>query len=162
LGKLDATVHKKYSEKYGVSGFPTLKFFINGDAIEYGGGRTESEIINWLRKKTQPSTTEVSSADEVEKLRADNDVVVVFFGEKDSADFETYSKVTKAVEDVIFVHSFSADLKSHFEATSSVVLFKNFDEKRNNFDGEFTSDNVKSFVETNMYPTVMEFTQKAA
>lgn len=95
-------------------------------------------------------------------MRADNDVVVVFFGEKDSADFETYSKVTKAVEDVIFVHSFSADLKSHFEATSSVVLFKNFDEKRNNFDGEFTSDNVKSFVETNMYPTVMEFTQKAA
>jgi hypothetical protein len=29
-----------------------LKFFINEEAMEYGGGRTEPEIINWLKKKT--------------------------------------------------------------------------------------------------------------
>jgi len=30
IAKCDATVHDKSAKKYGVKGFPTLKFFING------------------------------------------------------------------------------------------------------------------------------------
>jgi hypothetical protein len=72
---------------------------------------------------------------------ADNEVVVVYFGEN-NADFETFSKVTKTFDDATFAHTHSADLKSHYKA-GSLVLFKNFDEKRNDFEGDFTSDNMK-------------------
>ena len=38
LAKVDATIHKKLAEQFGVTGFPTLKFFKDGAHSEYNGG----------------------------------------------------------------------------------------------------------------------------
>jgi hypothetical protein len=40
VAKLDATAHKVSSKRFGVKGFPTLKFFADGKVFDYGGGRT--------------------------------------------------------------------------------------------------------------------------
>lgn len=45
LGAVDATVHQLYAGKFGVKGFPTIKYFAAGeksieDVLEYDGGRT--------------------------------------------------------------------------------------------------------------------------
>lgn len=53
LASLDATVHTTKSNEFGVRGFPTLKYFPPGstsasDAVEYDGGRSTSEIVNWM------------------------------------------------------------------------------------------------------------------
>ncbi|EDR00989.1 protein disulfide isomerase [Laccaria bicolor S238N-H82] len=41
------------SEKYGVTGFPTIKFFSKGskEAEDYDGGRTEGDIVKFLNEK---------------------------------------------------------------------------------------------------------------
>ena len=39
LGKLDCTEYPRICEKYKVSAYPTMKFFVNGDPFEYTGGR---------------------------------------------------------------------------------------------------------------------------
>merc|ERR1711907_228747 len=56
LCKVDATEEKDLSSKFGVRGFPTLKFFLKGSssAIDYEGGRTHPEIVSWLKKRTGP------------------------------------------------------------------------------------------------------------
>ena len=35
IAKVDSTIHKKFSEKHGIEGFPTLKLFINGKPVDY-------------------------------------------------------------------------------------------------------------------------------
>ena len=48
----DAPTGKAPAQKYGVSGFPTLKFFPKGssEAVDYNGGRTEAAFIEFLNK----------------------------------------------------------------------------------------------------------------
>jgi len=52
LGALDATVHSNMANKFGVRGFPTIKFFGAGaktidSAVDYDGGRTSGDIVSW-------------------------------------------------------------------------------------------------------------------
>jgi len=51
LAKVDATEQKKVAERFGVQGFPTLKFFNNGEAMDYTGGRVEKDIVSWINKR---------------------------------------------------------------------------------------------------------------
>lgn len=52
LGALDATVHQVTASRYGVQGYPTIKFFNRGDVDDYDGGRTASDIISWGNDKS--------------------------------------------------------------------------------------------------------------
>jgi len=60
LAKCDATLHKEFSGKYDIQGFPTIKFFTNGKDIEFNGGRTADEIVNWVTKRVGEPTTLVA------------------------------------------------------------------------------------------------------
>ena len=48
FAKIDSSDNKISKEKYKVDGFPTTLFFINGDPIEFDGGRSQYDIINWV------------------------------------------------------------------------------------------------------------------
>lgn len=77
LGKVDATVQSELSEQFKVRGYPTLKFFVDGTPLEYAGGRTADEIVQWLKKKSGPASVTISTVDELKKLQADNEVAVL-------------------------------------------------------------------------------------
>lgn len=56
LGAVDATVHQSKASKYGVQGYPTIKFFPPGkkdssSMEDYTGGRTASDIVSWALDK---------------------------------------------------------------------------------------------------------------
>jgi protein disulfide-isomerase A6 len=54
VGKLDATAHGSVAQRFGVNGYPTIKFFPAGkktdnDAIPYEGGRSAGALAEWGR-----------------------------------------------------------------------------------------------------------------
>lgn len=56
LGALDATVHTTTASRYGIQGYPTIKYFAPGkkdssSAVDYAGGRTADAIVNWALQK---------------------------------------------------------------------------------------------------------------
>eukprot|EP00667_Euglena_gracilis_P011341 EG_transcript_11583 len=49
IAKVDATQEEKLAEKYGVSGYPTIKLFKKGEAVkDYRGPRTSSGIVKYM------------------------------------------------------------------------------------------------------------------
>ncbi|GAB9463838.1 Tkl protein kinase [Globisporangium polare] len=57
VAKVDADAHKELGSNYGVTGFPTLKFFPKGsiDPEDYKGGRTEDDLAAFLNQKAGTS-----------------------------------------------------------------------------------------------------------
>lgn len=67
--QVDCTAEKATCDKYGVSGFPTLKIFRNGVfAQDYDGPREAEGIVKYMRGQAGPSAKELKSYKELEKF----------------------------------------------------------------------------------------------
>lgn len=164
LGKVDATEQKKIAETHEVRGYPTLKFFKNGKALDYGGGRTAETIVSWLEKKTGPPAVTLASEDEAKKFVEDNKVAVIgFFKDQDSAEAKNFLEVAGAMDDVKFgLVSDDAVFTANKVSKDGVVLFKAFDEGRNDYDGAAEAEELTKFISANALPLVIEFNHETA
>ena len=96
LAKIDTTIEKVSGEKYAIEGFPTLKLFKNGKPIDYEGGRSSKDIINWLAKKTGPAFFIISEKGELEKAVEKNQAISVgFFSDLDGQLATVLKKLLK-------------------------------------------------------------------
>jgi protein disulfide-isomerase A6 len=75
VGALDATVHGDIANKYGVRGYPTLKFFAPGDKenpVDIQAGRTAGALAEWGLAKLEelgvgPQVEEVASEEDIKE-----------------------------------------------------------------------------------------------
>eukprot|EP00118_Oscarella_pearsei_P028701 m.2728 g.2728 ORF g.2728 m.2728 type:complete len:521 (+) comp8864_c0_seq1:1668-3230(+) len=165
LGKVDATVHTKVATEFGVQGYPTIKFFRKGKAMEYSGGRTSDEIVAWIAKKTGPPAKTFTSADAIKDFVEHSEVVVVgFFKDAETDEAKAYVEAASSNDDVQFGITSEAEALDAFDIKEQgIVLFKKFDEGRNDYDGDFTSTaDILTFVKGNSLPLVSEFSDETA
>ena len=105
----------------------------------------------------------MENSETLEKAKTDNKAVGIFFGGEETEEFALWQKVTLAFEDLVFHHVHCTDIAAEYGVEGvGVVLFKQFDEGRNDFEGEFKMDTVKKFLEDNSMPTIMEFDENNA
>ena len=50
LGAVDCTKNRRVGSKYDIKGYPTLKYFKDGSATEYDGGRSKEDFISFLTR----------------------------------------------------------------------------------------------------------------
>jgi len=166
LAKVDATEHKDAGAKYEVKGFPTLKFFRNGAASEYQGGRTSDEIVSWLQKKTGPVTTPVVTAEELEHMKEGNDVFVIgHFADENSAAAKAFSAAAVGFDDITFAISSSAEVKTALAVEhDSIVIIKTFDNKRDEMRALTTTSAsaINTWVVANATPLVQTFSDETS
>jgi len=162
LAKLDATEEPKIAEQFEVRGYPTLKFFRNGKDTEYNGGRTADTIVSWLEKKTGPAAKTLATVDEAKAFVADNDIAIIgFFDSVDTDGAKAFLAAAGNMDDFPFAITSEAAVLAEYKA-AGVVIFKNFDEGRNDMEGEVTEESVTAFVAGNSLPLVVDFSQDTA
>lgn len=152
------------AEEYQVRGYPTLKFFRNGNPIEYSGGRSADDIVAWLSKKTGPAAKELESVEAAEEFIKENNVAVVgFFGDRESAEAKAFLSTAQAIDDYPFAITKNEDVYKKYEAKcGKVVLFKQFDEGQAVFEGTLDEATLKKFVATQAMPLVVDFNHESA
>lgn len=71
---MDATAAQELAEKYGVKGYPTIKYFPKGstEPEDYQGGRTAPDIVKWVNDKVGTSRRVKVAASAVTVLGTDN------------------------------------------------------------------------------------------
>lgn len=91
IAKVDADSERDLGSRFGVQGFPTLKFFPKGhtEAEEYSGGRTIEDLVKFVNGKTgasgrvkvAPTDVVVLDDDNFDKIvmDANKDVLVEFY-----------------------------------------------------------------------------------
>lgn len=166
LGKVDATEEKGLQEKFGVKGFPTIKYFKNGKDSEYGGGRTESEIVSWVAKKSGPAFTSIASVDDLEKMQEAKEVFVLgVFDSLDSGSAKSFVSMAEADDENVYAVTTVADVKTKLAITGdAVVVLKAFDDLRSDLAlaSGFDDDAVAKFVLKATTPLIQEFSDESA
>jgi len=163
LSKVDATIETKLAEKYGVQGFPTIKFFKKGTPMEYSGGRTADEIITWLNKKTGPPAKVLETADEVKAFVEPKQVAVIgFFADKESDLAKAFITAAEGMDDLEFAITTPAASGDYKVEGDKIVVIKKFDEGRADYAGEAKAEDIKKFVSGESLALVTEFSDEAA
>jgi len=159
LGKLDATVEGSIAERFGVKGYPTLKFFRSGEAIEFDGGRTANDIVNWVTKKSGPPSKVLATQAEIDALASGTGTRVVAYVTGDNeATWSTIAKSDK-LQAFAFSHVNDAALFGG-KKEGTVELIKDGEDTKT-FDGEFKTTVISQWVLSEGFPLVDELAQES-
>ena len=106
IAKVDCTVEKDVCREHSIRGYPTLKYYRNGEFHDYPGGRSENDFVSFSNRMNRHPVTAVSSLDEVHSI-AEN----TFDGDK--ICFVAYDGKSKGtnLEEVIASSSFLIEYK---------------------------------------------------
>jgi len=164
LAKVDVTENKELGTQFGVKGYPTLKYFKDGVAQEYTGGRTSDTILAWLKKKSA-GIPSLATQDAANDLIADNKVVAIgFFKDLESKEAVAYTEAAGALEEVVCAVTSSQEVFALFNVVddAAVVVMKKFDDGRSQLEGDITVASVTDFVTANSLPLVVDFNTDTA
>lgn len=166
LGKVDATVESSLAEKYEVRGYPTLKFFRKGVPVDYNGGRQAADIVSWVIKKTGPPAKQLSSVEEADKFKSDNNIAVIgFFDDLESKSAQVFISVASELDSIAFAVTSNEKVYSKYgHKDGSVVMYKPFDDKESVFskEKELNVQNLKKFAQVESIPLIVEFNHESA
>ncbi|GAB0196350.1 protein disulfide-isomerase A2 [Grus americana] len=171
LGKVDATAQTALANEFGITSYPTLKFFRNGNRthpLAYTGRMDTEGIVRWMQRRAGPSATLLQDADTAAAFVGSQDLVVVgFFKDLGSEAAQAFYDVAGEVVDMPFGVAEAAELFEVYGLSADTVcLFKKLDEGRTDFpvDPERGLDVVEltQLLRIHSLELVMEFTNETS
>ncbi|KAM5437613.1 protein disulfide-isomerase precursor [Microsporum ferrugineum] len=157
LVKVDCTEEADLCQEYGVEGYPTLKVFRGLDSIKpYNGARKAPALASYMVKQSLPSVSIVTAENFEETKALDKVIVVGFIGEDDKDSNKTFTALADSMrDDFLFAGTNSAELaKAEGVSLPGIVLYKEFDDRKDIYDGKIESEAIKAFIQSASTPLV--------
>ncbi|KAL7313779.1 protein disulfide-isomerase precursor [Mucor circinelloides] len=152
IAKVDCTENQDLCQKYDVRGYPTLKVFRNGETSEYKGARKADGIVSYMQKQAAPAVADLDATNFTEFQNSDR-VVVVGYANDDASKAALKQVANKLRDDYLFgIVTDEALAKEHKAEFPSIVVYKQFDEGRNDQTGAFEVEAIEEFIKTNSVP----------
>jgi protein disulfide-isomerase A1 len=132
--------------------------------MEYNGGRTENEIVNWILKKAGPVSTE-ATCDELKKKTEQHKLVLAYFGDKSSEKapgiYLEVAQTGSVSEKYQFVHINDKECATAHGATEfpTLVLFRQFDESPLHHKVNWETTPIVDWLLASSTPTLIEFSE---
>ncbi|CAN1346438.1 Protein disulfide isomerase-like 1-4 [Linum perenne] len=173
LAKVDATEESELSQEYDVQGFPTLVFFADGVNKPYSGQRTKDAIVAWIKKKTGPGISNITTLDDAQRiLTSDTKVALAYLNSLVGPESQELAAASRLEDDVDFYQTVNPDVAKLFHLDPeakrpTLVMIKKEDEKLSYFGmsvvyGNFSRSAIAEFVFANKLPLVTIFTRENA
>jgi len=165
IAEVDATESPELAERFGVEGYPTLKFFVEGKPVDYQGEREGDAIENFINKKLSPASKELKKVEEIKELESSKLAVVLVTAEASPEQLAFFNSFSSSYD----IGFYYANFEGALEATGAsgkhnMVVYRNFDDGKKILSSAdvLTSEEMKTFFEAVKSPTVMDFDQEAA
>jgi hypothetical protein len=101
IGKVDCTRQKRVCNRYEIRGYPTLKYFLDGQVYDYLGNHDEESIIAFADRMTSPPITRVTTMEEaIELAKSRYDQGIAFVGTDQDVQSREESKLYSIFETV--------------------------------------------------------------
>ncbi|KAM6155224.1 protein disulfide-isomerase A2 [Rhynchocyon petersi] len=171
LAKVDAPADEALAQEFGVTEYPTLKFFRDGNRThpeDYTGPPKAEGIVKWLKRRVGPSAMELQDEGDAQALIEAQELVVIgFFQDLQDDNVAAFLALARDALDMTFGITDQPLLFQKFGLTKdTVVLFKKFDEGRADFpvDEELGLDqaNLSRFLLTHSMHLVTEFSSETS
>ncbi|XP_071401704.1 protein disulfide-isomerase A3-like, partial [Centroberyx affinis] len=161
LAKVDCTLSTETCARFGVSVYPTLKIFRNGeDSASYDGPRTADGIFHYMKKQTGPNSVPLKTEEDLQTFITHFEASIVgVFSAADAAALSSFLKAASIMrEQFRFGHStepgVGGALATH---TPCVLLFRpprlasKFEDGVVVFREQLTITALRRFIRDNIY-----------
>ena len=164
LAKVDAIQNKALAKKEGLKGYPLIKWYRGGvDTDFYKYGREKETLVEWVTRKSAPSTVELESVEVAKTFIDEHNVAIIgFFKNKHCDEVKIFKRVGYSLEDAKLGVTNSDELFKHFkiDQESTVILFKKFEETQLELEEALNFESLKQFIKLNSTPHVVKYTEE--
>lgn len=161
LAELDATANPLTVEHYNITGYPTVKLFLDGQCFHYSGGRMSESLVNWVLKRVRPSMRWLAHLAEAQEFTEGRDLAFLLFAAEDSAAAREFERAVEATEGDYYAVSNDRATAEHYNVKfPGLLCVKNHDARQALFTGRLTEGEISEFIRTHELRWVMPFNDK--
>lgn len=150
LAEVDATTSPTVASKVGIESYPTLKLYINGEAINFDGERNAEAIISFIEKRIKPPSTKLETLEDIKEVRNKKGRHCILVTE-DEEELKNYIDIAKKDEKYHYYHTSPEVAKEIFPEAKkgNVVILRAKDDDPLIYKDKIESDKFDGFLFAN-------------
>ncbi|XP_031572662.1 endoplasmic reticulum resident protein 44-like [Actinia tenebrosa] len=125
FAKVDCDAHQNIGRRFGITKYPTLKLWRNGESSrrEYRGQRSVDAFTNYLRNQMKSIVEEFHSLNDM-NIDPKKRTLIAYFEKRDSENFKTFEKVAEDFRDDCNFRVGFGDVSAHERKTGDNIVYR--------------------------------------
>jgi protein disulfide-isomerase A1 len=161
IGKIDGSENRDLVDRYKVTGYPTLLYFVNGVPTPYTGARTAEGVIEWMTSRQKNVITQLQDSDTAESFTNQSYISAIYFGSISDSERTVFEFAALSTKDIQFFETNSSTICEKFNVSAPGILFFK-DGERIAYDANFSTLDLMKFLDKFKPAKVYEFDDETA